>query len=295
MVGGAALGGQLGRSGLAGLAPLARVPFGRGRAGRCRQRDCGSGQTRNETSRRHPGQYMERAHEGQSSAASRPPARGPERGDRPREKLVRVGATSLGDNELLAIVLGGGTAGTGALSLANVVLATAGGLQGLLRMTPDDLRGISGVGAARSAQILAALELGRRSLVRKPPARAQIGSPRDIVAFLLPEYGGRPVEHFGVVLLDTKHRVLRTVILSVGGSDSTPVQPREVFRHATAAAAAAIVVFHNHPSGDPTPSGDDIALTRRLAAAGVLMGTPVLDHVVIGDGRYCSFKEIGIL
>ena len=242
---------------------------------------------------------MERARAGQSSAEGsaegRPPARGPERGDRPREKLVRVGATSLGDNELLAIVLGSGTAGTSALSLANVVLATAGGLQGLLRMTPDDLRGISGVGSARSAQILAALELGRRSLIRKPPARAQMGSPRDIVAFLLPEYGGRPVEHFGVVLLDTKHRVLRTVILSVGGSDSTPVQPREVFRHATAAAAAALVVFHNHPSGDPTPSGDDIALTRRLMAAGVLMGTPVLDHVVIGDGRYCSFKEIGIL
>jgi len=183
----------------------------------------------------------------------------------------------------------------GALGLANAVLSTTGGLQGLLRVTPDDLQGISGVGAARAAQILAALELGRRSLVRRPPERAQMGSARDIVGFLLPEYGGRPAEHFGVVLLDTKHRVLRTVILSVGGSDSTPVQPREVFRHATAASAAAIVVFHNHPSGDPTPSRDDVALTRRLVAAGVLMGTPVLDHVVLGDGRYCSFQEIGVL
>ena len=248
---------------------------------------------------------MEGAHEGQRSAgrargSGRPPerprpARGIARGDRPREKLVRVGAAGLGDNELLAIVIGGGTPGVSALSLANAVLATAGGLHGLMRMTPDDLRGVTGVGAARSAQILAALELGRRSLLTRPPARAQMVSPRDIVAFLLPEYGGRPVEQFGVVLLDTKHRVLKTVVLSVGGTDSTPVQPREVFRHATAAAAAAIVVFHNHPSGDPTPSRDDIALTRRLVAAGVLMGTPVLDHVVLGDGRSCSFKEIGVL
>ncbi|MBE3070413.1 MAG: DNA repair protein RadC [Planctomycetes bacterium] len=215
--------------------------------------------------------------------------------DQPREKLVRVGAAGLGDNELLAIVIGGGRPGVSALGLANAMLESAGGLHGLLRATPDDLRAVGGVGAARAAQVLAALELGRRSLLRRPPIRAQIVSPRDVATFLLPEFGARPVEHFGVVLLDTKHRVLRTIVLSVGGMDSTPVQARDVFRHATAASAAAIVVFHNHPSGDPTPSRDDLALTRRLVAAGELMGVPVLDHMVLGDGRYWSFKETGAL
>ena len=215
--------------------------------------------------------------------------------DQPREKLVRVGAAGLGDNELLAIVIGGGSPGVSALGLANKVLESTGGLHALLRVTPDDLRSVSGVGAARASQILAAIELGRRSLLRRPPSRAQMISPRDVAAFLLPAYGARPVEHFGVVLLDTKHRVLRTIELSVGGMDSTPVQARDVFRHATAGAAAAIVVFHNHPSGDPTPSEDDLALTRRLAAAGELMGIPVLDHVVLGDRRYWSFKEAAAL
>ncbi len=208
---------------------------------------------------------------------------------------MRLGPSGLGDNELLAVVLGGGAPGTGALGLSNSVLEAAGGLHGLLRMTPDDLRGVAGVGTARAAQVLAALELGRRSLVRRPPARTQFASPRDVAAFLLPEYGARPVEQFGVVLLDTKHRVLRTIVLSVGGMDSTPVQVRDVFRHAAAAGAAAVVVFHNHPSGDPQPSEDDVRLTRRLVAAGELMGIPVLDHVVLGDGRYWSCKEANAL
>jgi len=164
-----------------------------------------------------------------------------------------------------------------------------------LRATSDDLRGVRGVGAARAAQVLAAIELGRRSLVRRPPSRLQIASPRDLAGLLLPVYGARPVEHFGVVLLDTKYRVLRALVLSVGGMDSTPAQARDVFRHAAAGAAAAIVVFHNHPSGDPTPSDDDRALTRRLAAAGQLMGIPLLDHIVLGDSRYWSFKESGAL
>ena len=215
--------------------------------------------------------------------------------DRPREKLMRLGPSGLGDNELLAVVLGGGGPGTGALGLANVVLETAGVLHGLLRLSPDDLRSVAGVGIARAAQVLAALEMGRRSLVRRPPARTQFASPRDVAVFLLPEYGARPVEQFGVVLLDTKHRVLRTIVLSIGGMDSTPVQVRDVFRHAAAGAAAAVVVFHNHPSGDPQPSEDDMRLTRRLVAAGELMGIPVLDHVVLGDGRYWSCKEANAL
>jgi DNA repair protein RadC len=206
-----------------------------------------------------------------------------------------LGPSGLGDNELLAVVIGGGAPGVSALGLANAVLESAGGLHGLLRLTPDDLRQVGGVGAARAAQVLAALELGRRTLARRPPERKQLVSPRDVAAFLLPEYGARPVEQFGVVLLDTKHRVLRTVVVSVGGLDSTSVQAREVFRHAAAGSAAALVVFHNHPSGDPRPSQDDLRLTERLVAAGELMGIPVLDHVVLGDGRYWSCKEMGSL
>ena len=215
--------------------------------------------------------------------------------DRPREKLGRVGPSGLGDNELLAIVIGGGARGVGALGLANSVLEAAGGLHGLLRLTPDDLCRIGGVGMARAAQVLAALELGRRSLVRRAPERRRLVSPRDAAELLLPEFGARPVEQFGVVLLDTKHRVLRTVVVSSGGLDSTPVQARDVFRHAAAGSAAAVVVFHNHPSGDPRPSEDDLHLTGRLVAAGELLGIPVLDHVVLGDGRYWSCKEMGEL
>jgi DNA repair protein RadC len=213
--------------------------------------------------------------------------------DRPREKLGRLGPSGLGDNELLAIVIGGGARGVGALALANNVLEVAGGLHGLLRLTSDDLCQTAGVGTARAAQVLAALELGRRSLLRRQPERRRLVSPSDVAELLLPEFGARPVEQFGVVLLDTKHRVQRTVVVSSGGLDSTPVQVRDVFRHAAAGSAAAVVVFHNHPSGDPRPSEDDLRLTARLVAAGELMGIPVLDHVVLGDGRYWSCKETG--
>ncbi len=213
--------------------------------------------------------------------------------DRPREKLERVGASGLGDNELLAIVIGAGTREAGALALADVVLGTAGGLHGLLRFGHEDLRGIRGLGHARAAQVLAAIELGRRVLTHRPEERVRLAGPSEAAAFLLPQYGSRPVEQFGVVLLDTRHRVLRTMILSVGSLDSTVIQPRDVFRQATLACAAAVVLFHNHPSGDPEPSRDDVALTLRMAAAGELMGIGVLDHLVLGDGRYVSLKETG--
>lgn len=211
--------------------------------------------------------------------------------DRPREKLGRLGASGLGDNELLAIVIGAGTAQASALALANTLLAAADGLHGLLRFTRDELEGVRGLGPARAAQVLAAIELGRRVLGRKPAERVQLASPRDAAAYLLPAYGSKPVEQFGVVLLDTKHRVIRTMVLSVGSLDSAAVHPRDVFRHAMLVYAGAVLLFHNHPSGDPEPSPDDVALTLRIAAAGELMGISVVDHLVLGDGRYCSLKE----
>ena len=215
--------------------------------------------------------------------------------DRPREKLDRLGAAALGDNELLAIVIGHGVRRMSVLAVANLVLTTANGVHGLARATVSQLARVTGVGQARAAQILAAVELGRRTLTRAPAARVQFASPRDVAAYLMPRYGARAVEQFGVVLLDTKHRVLKTTVLSIGTLDASLVHPREVFREATSGGAAAIVLFHNHPSGDPTPSRDDLALTTRLVEAGEVMGIDVIDHVVLADARYCSFKETGRL
>jgi DNA repair protein RadC len=215
--------------------------------------------------------------------------------DRPREKLQRLGAGTLGDNELVAIVLGHGRPNQSALDLANMLLDGIGGIEALARARVDDLRSLSGIGPARAAQVLAAVELGRRTLTRAGRQRVQITTPRTAAELLLPLYGNRSVEQFGVVLLDTRHRVLRTTVVSVGTLDASIVHPREIFREATAAGAAALVLFHNHPSGDPEPSPDDVKLTQRLIAAGVLMGIDVIDHVILGDVRYCSLREKGYI
>jgi DNA repair protein RadC len=215
--------------------------------------------------------------------------------DRPREKLARLGAAALGDNELVAIVLGQGQPRAGALELANHALAAIGGVPGLSRVGGDELQRIDGIGPARAAQLLAAVELGRRTVAQASGLRAQMTSPRVVAEFLLPQYGNRRVEQFGVLLLDTKHRVLRSTVLSVGTLDASIVHPREVFREAVAAGAAAIVLFHNHPSGDPEPSIEDTRLTERLMQAGVMMGINVLDHVILGDARYFSYREKGTL
>jgi DNA repair protein RadC len=211
--------------------------------------------------------------------------------DRPREKLRHHGAAALGDNELVALVLGNGSRRGNALSVANALLAAHGGLHGLTRCTADDFVRIAGIGAARAAQIVAALELGRRTLTLAPSARLQIRRPEDAAAYLMPRFGARGVEQFGIMLLDSKHRVMRTAVLAVGTLNSSIVQPRDVFREAAIGGAAAIVIFHNHPSGDPTPSPDDVALTRRLVAAGTLIGIDVVDHLILGDVRYWSIKE----
>jgi DNA repair protein RadC len=215
--------------------------------------------------------------------------------DRPREKLLRLGAAGLGDNELVAVVVGSGSRRVNALALANDILETSGGLHGVPRTSVDELRKLDGMGAAKAAQVLAAVELGRRTLLRCPPARLQFVNPRDAAAYLLPQFGARPVEQFGLMMLDTKHRLIRTSVVSVGTLDSSPAHPREIFREAASACAAAIVLFHNHPSGDPMPSRDDVELTRRLVQAGEIMGIDVIDHVILADTRYFSFREAGRL
>jgi DNA repair protein RadC len=208
--------------------------------------------------------------------------------DRPREKMERAGAGSLGDNELLAMLIGHGPAGTGALAIANRVLRVSGGAHGLTRISLDELAGVPGMGRVLAGRVLAAIELGRRTLVRRPRARERIASAREAAAALLPQFGAHPVERFGVMLLDSRFRVIRTRLISMGSLDGSPAHPREVFREAVRAGAAAVVAFHNHPSGDPTPSADDYELTIRLLAAGDVVGVQVLDHLILADARYCS-------
>jgi DNA repair protein RadC len=215
--------------------------------------------------------------------------------DRPREKLDRVGTSALGDNELLAIVLGSGAAGRSALDLANDLLARSDGAQGLTRLPAATLRALPGIGPVRAAQVLAAVELGRRSLLPRRHERPSCASPQQLAAYLIPRFSARHVEHFGVVLLDTRYRVVRTAVLSVGTADASLAYPRDVFREAVAGGAPAIAVFHNHPSGDPAPSEADHALTRRLVVAGRLLGIEVADHLILADARYYSFRHAGQL
>jgi DNA repair protein RadC len=215
--------------------------------------------------------------------------------DRPREKLARHGAGVLGDNELLALVIGHGPRHVGALSVANAVLAASGGVQGLPRLHGARLERISGVGRAQAARILAAVELGRRTLTTPEHERPRFRTPEDAGTFLLPRFGAYPVERFGALLLDTKYRLVATRLLSVGGLDASLAHPRELFREALLTSAAVVVAFHNHPSGDPTPSDDDVALTKRLKLAGGLVGVALLDHIVLGNSRYCSMRQMGMI
>ena len=190
-------------------------------------------------------------------------------------------------------MLGSGQRSRGALDLANGLLSAVGGLHRLTRSSRDDLCRVPGVGEAQAARLLAAVELGRRTLLQPPAERPQLRSPRETASYLLPRFSARPVEHFGLVLLDVRCRVIRTALLSVGTIDATTVHPREVFREATVAGASSVVLFHNHPSGDPSPSPDDVRLTARLVRAGEVMGIEVIDHLILADHRYYSFRESG--
>ena len=245
-----------------------------------------TGRKNNAKRRRHSGQYTHTRIAIEAPTMKHLPVH-----DRPREKLARVGPPALGDNELLAIVIGHGTAHRDALGMATDLLNAAGGLRGLARSSLEDLQRAVPLGTARAARVLAGIELGRRTLTRVREERPRFLGPSDMAAYLLPQFGDRTVEHFGVVLLDAKRRLLRTAVLSVGTLDASVAHPREIFREAALGGASAIVAFHNHPSGDPTPSRDDVQLTRRLMEAGEIIGIDVLDHLILAETRYFSFKE----
>jgi DNA repair protein RadC len=213
--------------------------------------------------------------------------------DRPREKLLELGVESLGVNELVAVLLGSGTRSRSVLELANQLLDRTGGLEGLSRSSPTALARVPGLKNARVARILAAFELGRRAASPPLSPRPQFRLPGDAARFLLPRFGTRPLEAFGILVLDTRNRLKQLQIVSSGSLSGSLVHPREVFREATMLQGAAIIAFHNHPSGDPEPSREDRELTLRLVRAGQILGIELLDHVIVATGRYWSFKERG--
>jgi DNA repair protein RadC len=218
------------------------------------------------------------------------------RSERPRERLIDFGAPALSSSELLAILLGSGGAGRTALHIAQAVLVEAGGaLRWIARQPVAALTAVPGVGMARAVTIHASLELGRRMAIEGRVDGAPIRSPRDVVEYFAPRMEDLPVEEFHVAVLDAQHRLERDITVTRGTLTSSLVHPREVFREAIAERAAAVVLVHNHPSGDPSPSMDDRAVTEQLVAAGRLLDIPVHDHVIIGRGRYTSFAEAGLL
>ena len=216
--------------------------------------------------------------------------------DRPRERLWSLGSAALTGQELLAILLGTGHAGADALAVAGAVLGRVdGSLRRLAGRPAAELARVPGVGRAKAARLLAALELGRRLGAEAEPPPVRIHGPADVHRFYAPRLRDLAVEEFHVLALGSQSQVSGDLLITRGILNSSLVHPREVFRAAIAEAAAGIIVVHNHPSGDPTPSADDRAVTRQLVEAGRLLDVPVYDHVVVAGERYVSFAEAGLL
>ncbi|MBI4576400.1 MAG: DNA repair protein RadC [Planctomycetes bacterium] len=208
--------------------------------------------------------------------------------ERPRERLLAEGPQGLSDGELVAILLGHGCPGTSALDLGRRLLGRYGSLRALARAGAQDLAACEGMGEARAARLAAAAELGRRAAALPARRGEAVAGPEEVFRLLAPRLRDARQERFLALHLDTRHRLERVVEVSVGSLDNTPVHPREAFAAAVRESAAAVIFAHNHPSGDPTPSPEDLALTERLRAVGELLGIPVLDHVVVADGGWTS-------
>ena len=217
--------------------------------------------------------------------------------ERPREKLLLYGAVALSNAELLAILLRSGRRKKSVLRIAEEILAhiKEQGLAGMVHISVPELAKIDGVGRVKAATLQAAIELGRRLSVQQAARIEIIHGPEDAAHYAMPRYRFEQKEHFAVLLLNTKNHVLGMPEVSVGSLSASVVHPREVFRAAIDYAAASMILLHNHPSGDPTPSREDIAVTERLVKAGKIMDIPVLDHVVLGNERFTSFKEQGLI
>jgi DNA repair protein RadC len=210
-----------------------------------------------------------------------------------RERLAASQPDQLREDELLALVLATGTPGADAQELARQLLDRFGGVQGLERTSLVELQQVAGIGPAKASRVTAALELGRRCTIQSMAPGQVIRSSQEVVREFGPRLAHLDREHFFAVLLDSKHRKIRDHCIAVGSLDSAIVHPREVFRPAVAAAAAAVIVVHNHPSGDPQPSGEDLQVTRRLVATAELIGIDLLDHVIVARHGCISLRDCG--
>ena len=215
--------------------------------------------------------------------------------ERPRERLQKFGAEALSAQEILAVIMGRGISGESVMVTAQRLLSQFGSLKGIAEASLEELAGIRGIGLAKAAQIKAAFELaGRLEGYRDDGKREVVKTPEDVVALVRGRLKGKKKEYFLALLLDTRSQLIRIAEVSVGSLDSSIVHPREVFKEAVSASAASVIFVHNHPSGDPAASEDDISLTKRLAEAGEIMGIDVLDHVIIGERGYLSLKREGL-
>jgi DNA repair protein RadC len=215
--------------------------------------------------------------------------------ERPRERLAKHGPSSLSNAELVAILLRTGSARQSAIALAERLLAEFGGLRGIATASVERLSKVTGMGLAKAAQVKAAFELGKRLAVEPKEEKPVISRPQDVVDLVREDLRHKDKEHFIVLLLDVRNRVLRISTVSVGSLTANIAHPREVFREAIDQGAAAIIVVHNHPSGDPSSSKEDRLLTKRLKESGEIIGIPLLDHVIIGGSEFASLKEQGLV
>lgn len=214
---------------------------------------------------------------------------------RPRERLIANGAASLSNTELLAILLRTGTKNASAMDLAERLFVEFKDLAGLLQASIEELAAVRGVGQVKAVQIKAALELSRRLMLLPTAERPIVQSPDDAAGVVMEEMRHLDREHFRAILLNTKNQVLAVETISVGTLNSSMVHPRELFKIAVKKSAAHVIVAHNHPSGDPTPSREDITITKRIIEGGKILGISVLDHLIIGDNKFVSLKAEGLI
>ncbi len=215
--------------------------------------------------------------------------------DRPRERLISQGAASLSNQELIAILLRTGTKEESVLVLANRILSSFDKIQDLKDATIEEMMSVKGVGKAKAVQLLAAVEIGKRLFRKHSDGRYTIRSPEDAASYLMTDMSSLSQEHFVVLFLNVKNEVLHKQTVFIGSLNASIVHPREIFREAVKRSAASIICAHNHPSGNPSPSPEDIEVTKRLIEAGSIMGIEILDHVIIGDHKFISLKEKGYM
>ena len=211
--------------------------------------------------------------------------------ERPRERLLKLGSEALSAQEILAVILGRGTKGESVMMTSQKLLSRFGNLKGVANASVEELIQTKGIGPAKATQIKAALEFSRRleaDASEKP--RPVLKSPEDVAAEVKSQLKGKKKEHFLVLCLDTRNRLMGRKLVSMGSLDTSIVHPREVFKEAVSSCAASVIFAHNHPSGDPEPSKEDVELTKRLARAGEIMGIDVLDHIIVCDKSYVSLK-----